>query len=84
MHCERAVSMMLTKREGGSKVTPSLSASSGGRRSGRRERASGPANSFPGTWIILRSKSATGFDDHSEVFNLISGEFAFFKLQMKV
>ena len=29
-----------------------------GGRSRRRERASGPARSFPGTWTILRSKSA--------------------------
>ena len=35
MHWERAVSMMLIKRDGGSKVTPSLSAVSEGRRSGQ-------------------------------------------------
>jgi len=48
MRSERAVSMMRTKRDGGSKVTPSLSRSEGGRRSGRQESASGPARSFPG------------------------------------
>ena len=50
--------MMLMKRDRGSKVTPLLSAPSEGRRSGRQERVSGPASSFLGTWIILRSKSA--------------------------
>ena len=55
---ERAVSIKLTKRDGGRRVTLVLSESSAGRRSGRRERASGPARSFPGTWTILRSKSA--------------------------
>src|SRR6266576_2841094 len=54
---ERATSMTLTKREGGRRVTPSFSSSCDGKRSGRRERASGPERSFPGTWIILRSKS---------------------------
>jgi len=49
MRSERAVSMMRTKREGGSRVTPSLSRSDEGRRSGRRESASGPARSFLGT-----------------------------------
>jgi len=49
--------MMRTKRDGGSRVTPSLSRSEEGRRSGRQESASGPARSFPGTWIIFRSKS---------------------------
>ena len=58
MRWERAVSMRLTKREGGRRVTSVLSESSAGRRSGRRERASGPARSFPGTWTIFRSKSA--------------------------
>ena len=42
----------------GRRVTPSLSSSDWGRRSGRRERASGPARSLPGTWTIFRSKSA--------------------------
>ena len=50
--------MTLMKRDRGSRVTLALSASSEGRRSGQRERASGPASSFPGMWIILRSKSA--------------------------
>ena len=54
---DKAVSIRLTKREGGSKVTPVLSSLSVGRRSGRRERVSGLASSLPGTWIILRSKS---------------------------
>ena len=49
--------MRLTKREGGRRVTSVLSESSAGRRSGRWDRASGPARSFLGTWIILRSKS---------------------------
>jgi len=53
---KRVVSMMWIKREGGSKVTPSLSESEEGMRSGRWERASGPASNFPGTWIIFRSK----------------------------
>ena len=46
---ERVVSMMRTKRDGGSRVTPSLSRLEGGRRSGRRESALGPARSFLGT-----------------------------------
>ena len=46
---ERAVLMMQTNREGGRRVTPSLSRSEEGRRSGRRESASGPARSLPGT-----------------------------------
>ena len=51
---ERVVSMRLTNSDGGSKVTPSLSVSSDGRRSGRQERTSGLARSLPGTWTILR------------------------------
>ena len=49
MHWERAVSMRLMKSEGGSKVMLSLSLSSKGNKSGRRERVSGPASNFPGT-----------------------------------
>jgi len=49
MRSERAVSMMQTKREGGSRVTPSLSRSEEERRSGRQESASGPVRSFPGS-----------------------------------
>jgi len=45
----RAVSIIRTKSDGGSKVTPSLSRSEAGRRSGRRDKASGPASSFLGT-----------------------------------
>jgi hypothetical protein len=41
--------MTLTNNEGGRRVTPSLSRLEVGRRSGRRERASGPAKSLPGT-----------------------------------
>ena len=55
MQCERAVSIRLTKREGGRRVTSALSESSMGRRPGRRERASEPARSF------------AGYVDHSEV-----------------
>jgi len=44
----RAVSIIWTKRDGGSKVTPSLSRSEVGRRSGRRDKASGPVSSFLG------------------------------------
>ena len=56
MHWDKAVSIRLTKREGGSKVTLVLSSLLVGVRSGWRERVSGPASSLPGTWIILRSK----------------------------
>ena len=49
--------MMWIKRDGGSRVTPSLSRSEEGRRSGQQESVSGPARSLPGTWIIFRSKS---------------------------
>jgi len=41
--------MMQIKREGGSKVTPSLSRFEVGRRSGQQDSASGPARSFLGT-----------------------------------
>ena len=58
IRCERAVSIRLTKRDGGRRVMLVLSESFAGRRSGQRERALGPARSFPGTWTILRSKSA--------------------------
>ena len=50
--------MRLMKSEGGRRVTPLFSGVVEGRRSGRRERASGPASRDPGTWIIVRSKSA--------------------------
>ena len=43
------MSIKLTNREGGRRVTPVLSESSMGSRSGRRERALGPARSFLGT-----------------------------------
>ena len=49
--------MIWTNIEGGSSITPSLS-SSGGSRLGHLERASGATRSLPGTWTILRSKSA--------------------------
>ena len=62
---DRAVSMRLIKREGGSRVMPSLSMEDGGRRSGRQERASGPASNFPGTWTILRSKSERSSGQHA-------------------
>ena len=42
MRWEREVSMRLTKRDGGRRVTPSLSGVVEGSRSGRQERASGP------------------------------------------
>ena len=58
MRCDKVTSMMLIKRDGGRRVTLLLSSSVWGRRSGRRERVSGPARSFPGTWIIVRWKSA--------------------------
>lgn len=48
---------MQMNREGGSKVTPSLSGLEEGIRSGHWKSASGPARSFPGMWIIFRSKS---------------------------
>ena len=57
MRWDRAVSMTLTKSDGGRRVIPSLSLSERGRRLARWERASGPARSFPGTWIIFRLKS---------------------------
>ena len=44
MQEERAESMMWTKREGGNKVTSSLSSLEKGRRSGRRDKASGSAS----------------------------------------
>ena len=53
---ERATSMTLIKRDRGRRVTPSLLSSEWGRRSGQQERVSGPAKSFPRTWIIFRSK----------------------------
>jgi hypothetical protein len=49
------VSMRLIKRDGGSRVTLSFSLSVAGMRSGRWERSSGPARSFPGMWVRLRS-----------------------------
>ena len=51
------MSMRLTKREGGRRVTPSFSGVVEGSKSGRQERASGPASWDPGTWIIVRLKS---------------------------
>ena len=57
--------MRLTKREGGSRVTPSSSMEDGGRRSGKWEKASGPASSLPGTWSILRSKSERSRSQHA-------------------
>ena len=48
---DRAESMTWTKREGGRRVTSSLSESVVGRRSGRWESASGPASWEPGTWV---------------------------------
>ena len=57
--------MRLIKREGGSKVTPALSSSLEGRRLGHQERASGPAGSLPGTWIIFRSKSVRSMSHHT-------------------
>ena len=50
-----AWSMMLKNRFSGSKVVCLLSWSSFRIRSGHRDKALGPANSFPGTWINLRS-----------------------------
>ena len=55
---KREVSMRLTKRESGKRVTDELSSSLAGRRSGWWESVSGAERSFPGMWIILRSKSA--------------------------
>ena len=43
MRCKREVSMRLTKRDGGRRVTPLFSGVVKGSRSGCRERASGPA-----------------------------------------
>ena len=57
MQWESAMSMTLTKRDGGRRVMPLLSLSDWGRRSGWWERASGLAKSFPGTWIIFRLRS---------------------------
>ena len=54
---ERVASVTQTNIEGGSRVMPLLS-SSGERRSGHVERASGVKRSLPGTWTILRLKSA--------------------------
>ena len=55
----RVQSMMRTNIELGRRVTLSLLGSASvGRRSGRRDRASGATSCFPGTWISLRSKSA--------------------------
>lgn len=62
---ERAVSMILTKRDGGSRVTLLLSSLSEGRRSGHRERVSGPASNLPETWIIFRSKSPRSMSHHA-------------------
>ena len=58
MWWERATSMTLMKRDGGRRVTLSLSLSEWGRMLGWQERALGPARSFPGMWTIFRSKSA--------------------------
>jgi hypothetical protein len=49
MQWESATSMMLMNNEGGRRLTPSLSRSEVGRRSGWWERASGLARSLPGT-----------------------------------
>ena len=46
--------MRLTKSDGGRRVTSVLSESSAGRRSCRRERASGLARSLLGTWTVTR------------------------------
>ena len=43
MRWERDVSMRLTKREGGRRVTPSFSSVVEGSKSGQQERVSGPA-----------------------------------------
>ena len=55
---EREELMSLTKRESGRRVMEELLLSSAGRRSGWQERVSGVERRQPGTWIILRSKSA--------------------------
>ena len=50
--------MRLMKSEGGRRVIPLFSGVVKGRMSGQQERASGPASWDPGTWIMVRSKSA--------------------------
>ena len=54
---EWEVSMRLTKRELGRRMIKELSLLLVGRRSGQQERASRAERSFPGMWIILKSKS---------------------------
>ena len=49
-----ARSMVLTNNDSGKRVICSLSLFSLGMRSGLLDRMSGPASSFPGTWISLR------------------------------
>ena len=51
MQDDRVKSMIWTKREGGRRVTSSLSESVGGRRSGRQESTSGLVSWEPGTWV---------------------------------
>ena len=55
---EREVSMRLMKSEGGRRVIPSFSEVVEGSRSGRQERVLGHASWDPGTWIMVRLKSA--------------------------
>jgi hypothetical protein len=57
---QRVISITRTKREGGSKVTASLSTVDWVvNLSGQQNKASGPARSLlPGMWETLRSKSA--------------------------
>ena len=65
MQWDRDMLMRLTKSEGGRRVTPSFSGVEEGRRSGQQERASGPASWDPGTWIIVRLKSARSRSQHA-------------------
>ena len=50
----RSVSMRFTNREGGRRVTPSLSLSIFGMRLGCQDRASGVQSLLPGTCMSLR------------------------------
>ena len=50
--------MRLIKSKGKRRVTPSFSGVVEERRSGWQDKALGPASWKPGTWIMVRSKSA--------------------------